>query len=336
MAGVSAATVSYVLNDRGNISEATRRKVLEIVQKVNYKPNNIAKSLKTNKTSTIGVIVEDITVFNAPEIIDGINESAEEQGLSIILTNLRIHKRIGNNFKDIDRYRDTITTVANDLLSKQVDGILYVGVHTRDVTGFIDINRPVVYLYSYTTLETDYSVNYDDELAAYEATNYLIQLGHRKIAIISGLMDSNNSRSRFNGYYKAFMEQSLIFEPSYIKTGDWEFHSGYLLCKELLSHSARPSAIMAMNDLMAGGAIQACKEAGLEIPRDISVIGFDNREFSAFITPKLTTMSLPLREMGNKSIEIISGLVNNKMPSENKFSFKCKMVVRESVGVASS
>lgn len=336
MADVSAATVSYVLNNRGSISEETKRKVLEIVQKMNYKPNNIAKSLKTNKTGTIGVIVEDITVFSAPEIIDGINESAEEHGLSIILTNLRINKRIGNNFKDIDRYKDTITAVVNDLLSKKVDGILYVGVHPRDITGLIEIDKPIVYLYSYSTLETNYSVNYDDEFAAYEATNYLIQLGHRKIAVISGLIDSNPSRSRFNGYYKAIMEHNLIFEPSYIKTGDWELDSGYLLCKELLSHQSRPSAIVAMNDLMAAGAIQACKEAGIEVPRDLSIIGFDNREFSAYITPKLTTMNLPLREMGKKSIEIILGLMKNEMPSESNATFKCDLVIRESVGVISN
>lgn len=310
--------------------------MLGIVEETNYKTNYIAKSLKINKTSTIGVIVEDITIFSAPEIIDGINESAEEQGLSIILTNLRIDKRIGNNFQEIEQYREAISAAVDNLLSKKVDGIIYVGVHTRDVTGIINIDQPVIYLYCYSTLEKDYSINYDDELAAYEATNYLIQLGHHKIAVISGLMDSKPSRSRFNGYYKAIMEHDLLFEPAYIKTGDWEFHSGYQLSKELLALPSRPTAIAAMNDLMAAGAIEACKDSGLEVPRDISVIGFDNRDLSGFTTPKLTTINLPLRTMGRKSIDIISGIMKNELPSKKSFEFNCKLIIRDSVGEANA
>jgi LacI family transcriptional regulator len=144
-ASVSIATVSYVLNNTGKISQETREKVLRILQELNYKPNQIARSLKVKKTSTIGVIVEDITVFNAPEIIDGINQYAEELGFSILLTNLRIHKRIGNKFDEIDKCKDLISSAMDELLGNQVDGIIYIGVHIRDVTALIPkVEKPVV------------------------------------------------------------------------------------------------------------------------------------------------------------------------------------------------
>ncbi|MBD3921063.1 LacI family DNA-binding transcriptional regulator [Paenibacillus sp. PR3] len=334
LANVSTATVSYVLNGRGNISDKTRAKVLEIVEAHNYKPNNIAKSLKLNKTSTIGVIVEDITVFSAPEIINGINEYAEENGFTIVLTNLRIHKRIGNHFKDIDRYKHIITAAVDDLLSKQVDGIIYIGVHTRDVKGLIDIAKPVVYVYCYSTLESAYSVNYDDELAALEATNYLIERGHKRIALISGLIDSMPSHGRFNGYYKAIMANQLPFDPSLIKTGDWEYSSGYSMAKELMALPTPPTAILAMNDLMAGGAIDACREINVNIPEQLSVIGFDNREFSGYYSPKITTVDIPLQAMGSRAIAMLIEILDGSPPEESNPKLECRMIERETVAAA--
>ncbi|CAH1216304.1 Catabolite control protein A [Paenibacillus plantiphilus] len=331
VANVSTATVSYVLNGRGNISEETKKKVMDIVRELNYKPNSIAKSLKINKTSTIGVIVEDITVFNSPEIIDGINESAEQNGFGIILSNLRINKRIGNDFENFDKCRGAIEDAVNDLLSKQVDGILYLGVHPRDVKGLIDTKKPIVYIYCYSTDDADYSVNYDDEQAAYEAASYLIGQGHERIATISGLIGSAPALARFNGYYKAVMENHLTFEPSYIKTGNWQYDSGYELAKELLSLESRPTAIMAMNDLMAGGVLDACRDMGIKVPEEVSVIGFDNREFSFYYTPKLTTVDLPLRQMGKKSIDVIVDLIHGNSVEERKYKLDCQLIVRNTV-----
>jgi LacI family transcriptional regulator len=330
-AGVSTATVSYVLNNKGNVSEETRKKILKILDELEYKPNQIAKSLKTRKTSTVGVIVEDITVFNAPEIIDGINECAEEHGFSILLTNLRLYKRIGNNFSNVDKCKHLITNAVDSLLSKQVDGIIYIGVHTRNVTGLIsEIDKPLVYTYCFA--DSGYSVNYDDEFASFEATNYLIEMGHRKIALISGLIDSIPAHERFNGYHKALMKHQLILNPSYVKTGDWSYESGYKMAKDLLQQKEPPTAILAMNDLMAGGVLEACRELGIQVPQDLSVIGFDNRECSLYYTPKLTTMDLPLRKMGAKSMEKILRLLNGESETiEMNTKLRCRLIVRESV-----
>lgn len=220
-ANVSIATVSYVLNGTRNVRSDTRERVVAAIEELNYKPNAIAKSLKLNRTNTIGVIAEDVTVFNTPDIIDGINDFGDRNDLHILLVNLRLDKRIGRNFSNTEDYRKYAANAVAELLSNQVDGIIYIGVHPRDLTGLIDTEgKPIVYTYSYT--QDDISIQYNDEQAAYQAMSYLVNQGHSRIAVISGLMDSIPSRLRLNGYYKAVTEYQLPFDPLLIKMGDWE------------------------------------------------------------------------------------------------------------------
>ncbi|QGQ46476.1 LacI family DNA-binding transcriptional regulator [Metabacillus sediminilitoris] len=339
-ANVSTATVSYVLNGTGTVSEKTRKRILQIIEDLDYKPNQVAKSLKLRKTKTIGVIVEDITVFNAPGIIDGINEYAEKLGFSILLTNLRLFKRVGNNFSvNIEQCREVAKQKIDELLSNHVDGIIYVGVHPREVSEIIgEVNKPFVCTYCYSTDNTHYSINYDDEQAAYDATNYLISFGHKKIALISGLIDSQPAHARYSGFYSALKQNNLPFHPSFIKTGDWEFKSGYQLTKELLETSEEvPTAIVAMNDLMAGGALEACREIGFKVPEDISIIGIDNQECSQYFIPPLSTMGLPLREMGHHSMETIINILDKKDSDHNVMDkLKCHLIERKSVAAPSN
>lgn len=328
-ANVSIATVSYVLNGTRNVKPDTKQRVLDIIEELNYKPNDIAKSLKSSKTNTVGVIAEDVTVFNVPEIIDGINDFADRFDMHILLTNLRLHKRIGRKFGNIGDYRKYAVNAVSELLAKQVEGIIYVGVHPRDLTGLIDTNGiPIVYTYCYT--KNDVSIQYNDEQAAYEATLHLAAKGHRNIAIISGSMDSLPSRMRFNGFYKAITENELPFEPAYIKVGDWEAESGYRCAGELLSLADPPTAILAMNDVMAVGAMRAASDAGVVIPRDLSIIGFDNREFSSYLIPRITTMDLPLHEMGYLAMDSLTRMGRGEQV-DIKPTPACRLIERESV-----
>lgn len=328
-ANVSTATVSYVLNGTRNVSPKTKERVLKVIKELNYTPNDVAKSLKSRRTNIIGVIAEDVTVFNVPEIIDGINEYADQHDMHILLTNIRLHKRVGHNFEDIGAYKKHATNAVTDLLSKQVEGIVYIGVHPRDVTGLIDTRgKPIVYTYCYT--DSDISIQYDDEQASYDAMKYLIEHGHQRIAIISGLMDSLPSRLRFNGYYRAVTEFQLPFDPQLIKVGDWGLESGYLLTNELLQLSQRPTAILIMNDIMAIGAMRALFDAGVAIPKDISIVGFDNREFSDYVNPRITTMDLPLHQMGYSAMEILTSIIKGE-PAEFNRSPTCTLIERDSV-----
>ncbi|MBO9600569.1 MAG: LacI family DNA-binding transcriptional regulator [Cohnella sp.] len=328
-ANVSTATVSYVLNGTRNVKKNTKERVLRVIEEMNYKPNDIAKSLKSQRTNTIGVIAEDVTVFNVPEIIDGINDYADRHDLHILLTNLRLDKRIGRKFDQVDDYRKYMANAVSDLLSKQVEGIVYVGVHPRDLTGLVDTRgKPIVYTYCYT--QQDISIQYDDEQATFEAMSYLVGKGHRRIAIISGMMDSVPSRMRFNGFYKAVTQFELPFDPQLIKIGDWEAKSGYDLTKELLELPEPPTAVLAMNDVMAVGVLRAASEAGVPIPQRLSVIGFDNREFSEYLNPRITTFDLPLHEMGYRAMDSLMR-VSRGEEVELKQSPACKLVERDSV-----
>lgn len=190
LANVSVATVSNTLNNRGRVGDETRKKIFEIADQLDYRPNSIAKSLKLRKTRTIGVIVEDISVFNAPAIIDGINDYADKNDFLILLTNLRLFKKFGNEYPDIEQLKVLAQPAFNQLLGNQVAGIIYIGIHLRDITGlFPNSNKPIVFTYCNTTDENDHSVNYDDYSAAYIAAEYLIKKGHKKIGLISGMIN---------------------------------------------------------------------------------------------------------------------------------------------------
>ena len=334
LANVSTATVSYTLNDPSKISEETRNKVLQVINRVNYKPNSIAKSLKVKKTNTIGIITEDIATFIAPEIINGIDEYAEQKKYHILLNNIRLHKRLGIHFDDTVKYSRIISEITSVLLSKQVDGFIYLGVYCRDVTGLIDkIPVPIVYTYCFTQNENDVSIGYDDELAAYEIVQYLVSKGHRKIGVITGLMDSVHAKDRLKGYQRALYEHNILFNPQYMVIGDWN-ERGYTAGKELLTLPDRPTAIFAMNDIMAGGVIDAANEIGIKIPGELSLVGFDNRECSTAYTPRLTTMAIPLNEMGQLSAETLITMINGDYDESHPkriIKLPCKLVERNSV-----
>ncbi|TYP78902.1 LacI family DNA-binding transcriptional regulator [Paenibacillus methanolicus] len=328
-ANVSTATVSYVLNGTRNVRPKTKERVLKVIEELNYRPNDIAKSLKSNRTNTIGVIAEDVTVFNVPEIIDGINDYADRYDMHILLTNLRLQKRIGYNYSKMEDYRKYAQDAVSNLLSKQVEGIIYIGVHPRDLTGLVNTyNKPIVYTYCYANDAK--SVQYNDEQASYDAVNYLVSKGHSRIGVISGLMDSIPSRLRFNGYYKALTEFQLPFDPQFIKVGDWGLDSGYRLAGELLSLADPPTAILVMNDLMAAGALRCASEQGVVVPRDLSIVGFDNREFSAYLSPSITTVELPLHDMGILAMKSLASMISGDGEVIDETPL-CRLIERESV-----
>ncbi|MNK81057.1 HTH-type transcriptional repressor PurR [compost metagenome] len=159
----------------------------------------------------------------------------------------------------------------------------------------------------------------------------MVKKGHTDIGVICGSLNSIPARLRFNGYYRAVSEFLLPIKPELIKIGDWEAESGCRLAKELFGLPQRPTAIMAMNDVMAAGVIQAATESDLCIPEDVSLVGFDNREFSAYLIPNLTTMDLPLHEMGMQAMEVLSDLIEGIEEGKQVEQPLCKMIERGSV-----
>ena len=196
-ANVSIATVSKVLNGKGNVSEKTRQMILDIAQELCYRPNLNARYLKSGQSRTIGIITEDLTVFNAPEIVDGIAAACDDAGYSYILGNLRFYKRYGNGPKDLKESTALVHAAVNDMLSKQVDGIIYIGCHSHVVVSLSE-HKEAKFVCAYCISEDESipSVIYNDEQAASDVTELLIRQGDTRIGMITGPIESSNAANR--------------------------------------------------------------------------------------------------------------------------------------------
>ncbi|MCL2662256.1 MAG: LacI family transcriptional regulator [Oscillospiraceae bacterium] len=301
-AGVSTATVSYVINKSRPVMPEKHKRVMDVISKTNYQPNRVAKSLRTKKTNIIGVLAEDILSFPAVRIINGISEYIEKTDYNILLNDLRMLDSLYNKYDQVIHQKDKINKALSFLVyGAKVDAIIYVGMFDRDISEILsNINKPIIIAYSTSVDEHTCSVSYENENAAAELTKYVINCGHKHIAVITGIAHTAPAQERLKGINRSFKESGLVLDSTYVRNGDWERASGYVCMKDLLdSHSdALPTAVLAMNDLMAIGAMDAIRDNGLRIPEDISVAGFDNREVSEFVYPKLTTVEIDLQSIG--------------------------------------
>ena len=344
LADVSIATVSNVINNNAKVSAETAARVKQAVLDLNYIPNNIAKGLKKNTTKTIGVLVEDISNFSSPFIIDGICQQCELLDYHIIVDNLRVNKKVNDDIDDMfehlartDEFQRSVGEAVNTLLSARICGLIYIGVHPRNVSGLLPpMDVPVVYTYCYAdspASDKAQNISYDDFQGALLAVNHIIGAGHSKITIIGGMINSYAARRRMTGYQTALMENGLPINPEYIVSGNWTYESGYALANRLFDLPNPPTAIFAMNDLMAFGAIDALKKRGICVPGDVAVHGFDDLQAAQFFSPPLTTIALPLHEIGEKATDsVVKMTVNNIDISDDKYVLiPCRHVERESV-----
>lgn len=312
---VSIATVSNILSGKPNASEETRKRVLEAVRELNYTPNYVAKNLKMKTTKTIGVIVEDMTVFCAPEIIDGITQCSEENGYHILLTNLRLYKKYSDIYYQNDKFANIVHREMKELLSKQVDGIIYVTAHERVLKCLPeDLNVPAVMAYGYSKSEKIPSIVANDYDGGYKIASYVMEQGHRKIAIIAGKENSIHTKDRLVGHQKAMFEHNVLYNPDYVINEDWTREGGYRAACKLLDKDI--TAIICMNDVMAGGVYDRLDELNLIPGEDISIVGYDNRHASAFYRPALTTFEIPLFEIGRTACKSVIDLIKQEEESE--------------------
>lgn len=331
-AKVSIATVSKVLNGKPGVNRETAEHVMDIARALNYRPNLNARNLKVGASRTLGIITEDLTVFNAPEIVDGIAATCEEYDYHYILGNLRFNKRYGNSPREDSQGSEFVHATVNDMLSKQVDGIIYIGCHSHIVVSLSQHPEPkFVCAYCKSSDPAIPSVVYDDQLAAYEVTELLLNKGHTRIGVIAGTQDSMHAANRVLGHQDALFKHGIPYNPRLTIYGDWGRDSGFAIAKTLLE--AGVTAIFAQNDLMATGVIDYCNQNGIEVGKDVALIGFDNREISILTRPTLSTVSLPLFEIGQTSARImLEELVNGAQPDIEVTQLKCSIIERESTG----
>ncbi len=332
LAGVSKATVSYVLNGTKNITPEVKQRVLRVVAESGYKKNRIATSLRKSSTSTIGVVVEDIISFPVAPIIHGISERAEAEGYQIILSDLRILDKLYNNYHQTPQYRKKMNDAVDYLLqAARVDAVIFVGMYDRDFTGLIDkIGKPLVFAYCTTRDPADYCVSYDGHDVSGEVIHSLARQGHERIGVITGLPGSGPSEARLRGALSAAHEAGLAVGPDCIQPGDWEYPSGYAGAQRLLRLENPPTAIFAMNDLMAAGAMDAVKDAGLSVPGDVSVIGFDDRELASFVRPNLSTVRIDLVGIGRAAAETAIARIRGE-EAQHLQVLRSVMIPRDSV-----
>ena len=330
--GVSTTTVSNIINNRANVSEKTRQKVLAAMEELNYTPNYVAKNLKTKSTRSIGVIVEDTTVFSIPEIISGIAKHCKEEDYQMLFFDLRLNQKYHAEYYHSQKYYDEVHHEIHEFMKRQVEGVIYVAGHERVLTCLPDlIPVPAVVAYALSQDSNIPSVIVDDVDGAFQLVNHLIAMGHKKIGVISGLKDSPHTKGRLKGYQKALDENLIPYDPRLVIEGDWEPTGGYSCTDTLLEQGV--TAIFCMNDIMVVGAYKRLKELHLTIGEDISVVGFDMRNFVAYFEPELTTMKLPLDDIGYRSSVIVHQMLqDNKETSTNGVStVKCELIEGKSV-----
>lgn len=329
-ANVSVATVSKVLNGTGNISEETAKKIMDIASELNYHPNLYARSLKKGSSRTIGILAEDLTVFNTPPVIDGIGAFCENHGYRYLLENLRINRLNIDPELDTDKYNEIKNNAISHLESMQVDGIIYVGCHShRIIPSNMNNNIPFVCAYCISSSLAIPSILYDDEHSAYDAVSLLIKKGHKKIGTVTGKSGSAHTRWRLTGYQEALYDNNIPYNPKLCVNGDWTRDSGYLAAKELLKHKV--TAIFSQNDEMAMGIMDVCSEAGIQIGTDLALIGFDNRELSTVCRPQLSTVEPPLYDIGYTAAEsLVAHIENSLNVLRGEIRLPCKIIERAS------
>jgi len=322
-AGVSVTTVSLALNGKGDaLSDATVQKVIAVAAELNYSPNQMAVGLITKKTMTFGLLVPDICNMFFSSIAKGAEEQSQKSGYNIIFCNTN-----DNPQKDIE-----YTKV---MLNRSVDGIILImsansyGNSALECYKLIEKSKTPIVLVDRTADEFSApSVMVDNELGGYLATRHLLDLGHKKIGCITGPMSTQSSKQRFYGYIRALQEYNIIFDPSLIEEGEFHAESGIQLSAKLIDKQV--SAIFAFNDMVAYGVyIQAAKR-GMKIPADLSIVGFDDTEFSEIMQVPLTTVQQPGFEIGQTAVRKLVDMISQPDQPVESTIFRPKLILRGS------
>jgi LacI family transcriptional regulator len=302
-AGVAPSTVSRALNDRPDVSAVTKKLIKSIAEKYNFKLNPIAQGLKTKSTKIIGVIVPEIKHDFFSSAISGIQEAAYKAGYSIILS---------QSNENYEREKASVELLVN----QRVAGILVsVSQETKEGSHFSSVlekNVPLVFFDRVCGDVKTGKVVVDDEKGAFEAVEYLINKGYKRIAHISGKKSLDICLKRLNGYKKALKKYGFEIEKDLIVTGGLHENEGYEATTTLLSLKNKPDAIFAVNDPAAIGAYLKLKESGYDIPGDIAVMGFSNDRIAELVYPKMTTVNQNSFELGKRAAEMLIARIENK------------------------
>ncbi|MFC5647882.1 LacI family DNA-binding transcriptional regulator [Paenibacillus solisilvae] len=320
-AGVSVTTVSRVLNGEKYVKDDLKARVKRAIDELGYTPSHIARSLVLKKTNLIGVIVPDITSSFYSTILSTIERTASLNDYNLMVCNI---------LEDTDKELKYLQIFKQ----MRVDGIIIMhekfSEEIRELIQSLDI--PFLFSSVKPADQQFVSVIIDDYAAAYDATRHLIGLGHSRIGFIGGDMrDVTSGQNRYLGYSNALSDCGIKVEDDYIRFGDYKTQSGYDLMKEILANETRPTAVFAVSDDMAVGAMNGIHDCGLKVPDDLSVIGFDGSQLTEQVRPRLSSMEQPILEMGKVTVDkLLRMIAGNEEEPLNDVILKHKLVVRDS------
>jgi LacI family transcriptional regulator len=318
-AGVSIATVSKVINGTGRISAETRRKVAKIMQQLDYQPSVVASALTGKSTFTIGLLIPDLANPFFAEMARSIEDRGHELGFNLVICST-----------DNNPEREALYITL--LKQKRVDGIIIAtGISNEALLkNLVKQKVPIALIARDMPALAADSVLVDDFIGGYQATSHLIGLGHRKIAVISEHLGLMSSKERVRGYRHALEEAGIPYDESMVCVSDFTVEGGRRCTKALLQSDRPPTAVFACNDLLAIGAVQAARESGLVIPRDMSVVGFDNTVLATIIDPPLTTVAQPIQQMGRQVMDLLVQEIRKEKRVKQRAILLPELIVRAS------
>jgi LacI family transcriptional regulator len=321
LADVSTATVSRALSGANGVSAQVRKKVSETADRVGYRPNELARSLRTTRTRTLGLVVSDVVNPFFGELALAIEEAAHASGFSVILCNTN---------EDTSRQDDYIQL----LRGRQVDGLLLTpaldespalraAVHDSIPMVFVDRALPTVQVPV---------VRADGRRATGDLVDHLVGLGHERIAIISGPRQTLTGRERLNAFRAGMRRHGLNLPRELVRVGDFQMHSGQVAAAKLLDLNEPPTAVFAADNLMALGALHEIRRRGLQIGRDLALAGFDDPPWFQLLDPPMTTVAQPVKELGGLAVKTLLQIVAGAQVSSHVL--ECSLMVRSSCGEA--
>ncbi|MGN1386597.1 MAG: catabolite control protein A [Bacillus sp. (in: firmicutes)] len=304
-ANVSMATVSRVVNGNPNVKPVTRKKVMDVIDRLGYRPNAVARGLASKKTTTVGLIIPDISNIFYAELARGIEDIATMYKYNIILSNS-------------DENTEKELHLLNTMLGKQVDGLIFMGSNiTEDhLVEFKKSPVPIVLAGSIEDSGEMPSVNIDYEQAAYDSVNFFLSNGHTKVALVIGNREESISQKKLAGYKKALDEKNIPFNEEYVVEGDFSYDSGIEAVNRLIELNEKPTAVLVGADEMAVGVVNAIQDKGFKVPNDFEVISFDNTKLTLMVRPQVTTVVQPLYDIGAVAMRLLTKLMNKEEVQE--------------------
>ncbi len=322
--GVSIATVSRVFNGSDLVKKETKQKILKIADELNYIPNPIARSLSKRSTDTIGVILPDLVGEFFMEVISGIDKEAYKHNWYVTVSSS--HNK-----------RDIVETLIQFMGSGRVDGVILMApqMHKEIYEMIKKSSRPIVLLNAFSDLKNVVNFKINNFQGAYDMVQHLIKKHkYKKIAFIQGPSDNSDAVERFQGYYQALIDHKKKVNESMIIPGDFSVEAGNKGLRDLMKLKYKPDAIFASNDMMAVGAYKAAHELKISIPGDVAIVGFDDIYLSQFLNPRLTTVHVPMEDLGGKAVKYLLGIINGTSIKKYVESLNTKLVIGDSCGCA--